>query len=493
GMYLGLWFQPMTPPGAKNASASPESALLSDLMGETEWLPTLAHVSYTGEKSYEIQGSIRISGEVNPKPALTTSERKLGSALGAVAGLGTGPKDATTTLTGVWLEYEVTSPERKSPRVFRRAILDLEGPEGRVMTKGTPPPAFPSVTEDEHAERALALGTTSFLRPTTGDLTDEFLAREQLLAAVHNQRTIAELASSVAESKDVDPEEFASRFRTPPTELAQLANSRSRVGRYARRVFIGELNLTATHTRPLLAHPGTQAETPILFARSIDIVMNTVGVRTSDADEAASAFDVRLEQGVLDTVLESKALEGFSTAAEDQRTLPANTSRLARMQPVSGWSVLSADRDAQNPGADPMGARVALHRQSPRDIAVVPPAAAKSGSVERGKSFWSIDPSTGTTLGIGPRGWGEEATTALQLRAMQLQVMGPARYYGIRLTCLAVAVTARVLVAYGAAAAGAALGWPQAVSIVMATLAQTGASGAWFNLLEAVCNAVAFG
>lgn len=123
----------------------------------------------------------------------------------------------------------------------------------------------------------------------------------------------------------------------------------------------------------------------------LDIVANDVAgsPRTSDT------YTSRLQQGVRDTILEDMLV----TALEQP---VVNTSRSFARDMAAGraWRLLGpADAPGQAPGV-----RAALEAGY---VVVAPPV---SGMEAGTLPYWRIDPTTGTTLGIGPNGAGAAAT-----------------------------------------------------------------------------------
>ncbi len=443
GSHMRIWFHPMTTPKAPTGDETEEELeeqRLAAALAEKEWLPTLQDVTYRGQTSVVRQKSILRSGEVNGSPILDTKAGKINDAAIGLSALGSAPTPETTTLSAVWIQYDFSVPGKKPYRI-KRAVFDLLDPASRVAG----PVTSTELDGDQLNERAVALCSIITLRPSNCDLTEEFLTREELFAATRNQSIFVQLAQRLVDESAEDPMDLVGRLSLLPGELSMLAHSRFRVGRHSSRVFLGQLNLASTHMR-LFAADVTASEDSIeaeerkspefYFGQAIDIVENTVGVRATKEADAASAFAIRLEQGVLDTVLESTTSGGTS---KGNSIVPTNTSRWAKTHPINTWALVTEGaEESHHPAAS---ARVAHHLQAASHVAVAPPPI--DGGLAPA-TFWSVDPISGTTLGIGSRGWGQDApgTAIMEINAVRL--VGPTRYYGLRAICLMLLATARV-------------------------------------------------
>ena len=139
---------------------------------------------------------------------------------------------------------------------------------------------------------------------------------------------------------------------------------------------------------------------------SIDIVENTVGIAR---DGGSVPIDSRLRQGVLDTLLENE----FSAGGDGLNAFVEFESRAADGRTWSSLSPGSGVLDGL-----PMSDASRIREVLGRGHRVV---AADTPFILDGKPFamwWHVDPSDGSTLGRGYRGWGHQAEEDMETRVL---------------------------------------------------------------------------
>jgi hypothetical protein len=176
-------------------------------------------------------------------------------------------------------------------------------------------------------------------------------------------------------------------------DLLAMAVLRERLSRHRDLTYLDRPNVLSSH----LIRVAAEGTASLHFAT--DVVLHRVGVVPGAIVDARL---VRLEQGVLDTLVET----AFSGDGEAHNTFD-HFSR--RAQGSGSWRAFA-------PGSSPGEALAGL---PPEDQARLRSAVRKGGIVvtspatyslgdHRYASWWHIDPSDGTTLGVGYRGWGQD-------------------------------------------------------------------------------------
>jgi hypothetical protein len=273
-------------------------------------------------------------------------------------------------------------------------------------------------------------------------------------------------------------------------------------GRHAERVFLGATNVFANHVEPVqpsserareLAVDGVPPR--VVYGRAIDIVANGVGVLETDSEGAPSDWEVRLEQGVLDTVLENLSLVGLeervtadSSESANHRAQADNAALWMARHESGPWRLLEPGGSVDACASD-THARVAEALAS-GNVAVVPSAALSDAAIPwRPGCWWRIDATTGETLGIGPRGWGQEVVEDLEFRVglgMRFN-QDPLAHLNASLLCFFAGVAARLVVGTAASTVGDALGESELMSVVMAMIAQAGYAGVIYSVVTLRC------
>ncbi len=461
---------------------------------ETEWLPVLTQVDYRGFGEHKHEASILTDGTLNKSPELDAKNRRVKRAADALRGTDRATAAASNShLTAVWIEYEIDGPGVSS-RTIRRHVFDLLGEARR---QGEESPAF-EFDDGMARTRGLALSGRTQILPTTGRLSTEFLVRLDLATKLENQRLVVQLAQAKLDGDDSKVEGLIRAFATPPLELFMLASMRLSVGRFVERVHIGSVNVFASHSQPLEATPqeAKSSGSVLAYGRSIDVVANAVDVLAPrvGAQAPTLAWDVRLEQGVLDTVLENLALMGpdpASTASVvDDRSLAANTAMWMGRSPAHEWRAL-APGDELDAGANDSLAR-AQSALSTDHVAVLPTALLTEPASNEWKPgcWWRVNRATGETLGVGPRGWGQTMVERAAIARTSMAIIDPIKVSNAQKVCFFAAVAARLLVSYAVGAVGGWTGGSDLIKLAMTMISQAGYSGMIYATVNAACQVV---
>lgn len=360
-------------PAPADSDAGGEAVALADTT--RDWLPVLR----AGREHIRQQG-FGADGRLERNPARPAVGRKLSRAADALGGLGRSVPPPATVLTACWIDYAIESPGRR-PEVVRREIFDLVGPERR----GDEGPVAFSLDAAGRRERGLALAGVSDILVTGAAVPPVALAKAYLELWAEQGHQIAAFARLL---RDPDAAEPLGRFFSRPLvplDLVALAAGRTELSRHRDAVYVGSPNILSTHYLPRL---GDGLEAP----RAVDIVANAVGAVAGDA---VAASRIQLEQGVLDTLLEQAMAPGESTADNAAELFSR------RGEATGPWA---ATRQWPEDSPLPAAARARMEAAVAAGRIVVAPESLSEGTPP---AWWEIDPETGATLGIGPRGWGQ--------------------------------------------------------------------------------------
>lgn len=388
GRRIALSHVPLDWPAGADRMDSPQAVqkVRAAILAQHEWAPQLtigAHVV--------IQSSVTREGEVNPKPLLGPTARMGGATAGAISkvndifgGLG-GPPPAPKPkgrFTAEWVEYTIHGAQQPD-RVIRREVFDLLGPAARARGV-TREPKF---SEDQEVDAGLAMLSETDILPLPCQLSMQYAGHVVLSDIVASRNGLADLlrrmeSPSAATSASYNPQ---------PAALYAMAALRCQWSRRRDDLYLDGLNLLTYHVGLGLV-AGNQTRVRMAF----DIVANQLAVRPRAWVDAKA---IRLAQGVLDTNLETQFVE-----AGGQRD---NAAEAFAASSPDKWVVLRSVDDprwAKVQLPDDVRARIRAELQNGR-IALAPqkPIAAAGGE---SSAWWVIDPVTGTTLGIGPRGYG---------------------------------------------------------------------------------------
>jgi hypothetical protein len=419
GKRIALTHYPMDWPDMLDLSKEPDPAgkLREVVAKPREWVPVLS----IGKQTIT-QAGLLDDGTIDETPHLGAS----GEVGGGVAKAGNAvtdlfggpdadaPKAPAGAVTAEWIEYEIRTPGKPAQTV-RREVFDLLGPHQRGQQSISPRPKPPALTDAQRVDRGLAfLGTTEvLLQPCAVPQSwVDYLAVAGLL---RNRKLIMDLtenppADAASLKKAIEAIEPA------PGQVYSLACARFSWSPVGPSVYLDRVNVLAEHTA-LVPNPsasrgtsGADATTPpFVLSDALDIVSNPVAVRSGMAGDR---FKIRMEQGIADTATES-AIVAEAAPAHVSNTSDRFAASLAVRRP---WIVLNRGDDSKLASLkldSDNQARIQEELASGRQVVA-------SGEASDG-AWWSIDPATGQTLGMGPHGWGvaipESASIILQFVA----------------------------------------------------------------------------
>lgn len=379
GMHIELTHYPTPWPEEFPFSASQPNALGDAAVQVRKWLPMLLVGDETVIQSGVADDGTVIADLLSSQPDVAKTGGS-GFMVGFGEALG-GGETAQTSMTAEWLDLEFHRPG--SPvRTIRRPIFDLLGPRNRTSHVS----GFDAITNDLLVKRYQALvGMYSILIQPCG-YTEDYVSHlamstllgvrgdVQRLAVEKDTKVLQGIASSIVARMEVwNP-------------LSRLAHMRSLISKEAADWFIDQPNVLILGN----GLPIVNADKAALI-EFIDVASNSVGVRP---DTALNAFQVRLRQGVVDTVAEQVALTGTLDKGE-------NTATTFPLDAADAWQLinprdLTAAQKLDWP--DDLVARLAEDLDAGY-AAYVPRRAFDNGGGARW-GWWRVDPSTGETVGV---------------------------------------------------------------------------------------------
>ena len=383
------------------------------VLAQTEWLPVLSVGSRNISRySFNDYGDLTDSTmpgymqNVMSGRVLAHKEEEAVAVLGNnIKGLLSGPRGPQQTpdrkpaaepertqVTAEWIDYEIRTPGQPG-RKIRRQISDL------LTTTRRRERDYSSWRMNDQLlmERAAELLTQTEILPLVCQLSPEFVSELTAGNLISDRRPLlgilsqnnSDLASVLMQ---------ASQLKPLPGALYSFALARRAWSR-------GEFYLNSTNVVTIHESIRIDAHGDIARLHGFDIVDNDVG---TIAREARNPVPLRIEQGVLDTnaeailtsdcreisnVLRCPDVENVAelTAGGLQRKITVRPDGAGRLQlvglPKEIQSRVRSDLDAGNE--------------------VILPIGAHSGDASGIVSWWRVKPSTGQTLGVGNRGWGQ--------------------------------------------------------------------------------------
>lgn len=400
-MVPATWRQGLDPLSQED----PAGALKEAVLAQHEWLPVLevgdARVFRYSFDDYGEFGDATLPGWAQSALAGRTLTHGVGEGAGRLGGriagmLGGAGQDTTapTTrpqVTAVWIDYEIQTPGRPA-RSIRRQIFDLLGPAAR--SKAVIP--APAMTEAQRLERGLALMDETEILPLVGDLSPAFVDHLAAQSLLKNREALLEAVDSAGPAVLEGALARLSTVRPLPARLLELAVARaaSKPGRAP--TYLDRPNIFSYHVGLRIDPSGGPRS-----YRAFDIVANDVAVSGATG---AEAFRARLEQGVIDTNLESLLL------SEADRTVENTAEMFARRGSAKWFAV----RDTADAAWQHLHLPADLRARMAADLAAGQVVLAPGDPIALGgravAGWWRVDPATGTTLGLGDRGWGQTAT-----------------------------------------------------------------------------------
>jgi hypothetical protein len=288
-------------------------------------------------------------------------------------------KPSETHLSALWIEYQVDVPGRE-PKIVRRELFDLVGPARR--RNGT----IECLSVDSTAIRERGRSLMGSHRILINSAAPPRVALEKAALefwAEHGPQ-IAALLRFVHNPEDEEAAGRANRQPLIALDLLGLATARHMLSPHRSSIYVASPNILSSHYI-------AELDDSYQVRKAFDIVINDVGVIPNST---VSASRIRLEQGVLDTILEA-AMMGTEARSGNTADLFASRGKISGdWQRVGESTEISALSETAR-------ARIADALDAGR-IVVAP----ERLGPDHEPAWWEIDPHTGTTLGIGYNGWG---------------------------------------------------------------------------------------
>ena len=329
------------------------------------------------------------AGTLVKDPMSWAVDKKMAASTNALAALGRAATEAepATQLTAVWLEYDIRRPGQAN-RLVRRELCDILGVDRRDQE------ALGAWAIDEQRQRGrgFALQTNSVALVSIA--TPQRPALEQAIYRQYtdNRSFHIALVYRAAGWEDERIEASLATAKSYPVDLLAMMTARGLWSRQRDRAYPDEINIWSNH---LMWGQGGASAAGVL---ATDIVANHIGALAATGSQARL---LRMEEGMLDTFIE----QHLSVDSDG----PNAYGRFVGRDPVgSEWRALTLSADTGWPGELPVTetARLAAALEDGARVVISDEVAQFEHS--RFPYWWQIDPSDGTTLGMGYRGWGAE-------------------------------------------------------------------------------------
>ena len=380
-----IWPKDFDPTGP-DAAALIRTALIQQSM----WMPALR----VGEETI-VQNGFDDHGNLVDKPmdaiagagkAAATSANKAASALDAV--LNDKPAVAEGKLTAAWVEFECRVPGEKS-RVIRREYFDLYGPARRAAGKLTEP----AIDETTNLMRGMGLFHTMDLLATGAVLTENFVTHEQLQRSLKNGPSAVAALRGAGRKPARESFSDVARKSPLPAPLYALAGGR-RGAEESSGIAIDEPNLFALHHMVTFTAKGRMPG-----RTAVDIIFNSTAFRPG---AGIDSFNAQVRQGVMETLMESKAMGSHRTDRNAAKLFSASAAQNIE------WIKL---RGAEDPGLARLklsaNARARIAADLRSGFVVVAPVSPVNSRAIPQTGWWRID-SDGNCVGYMANGLGTE-------------------------------------------------------------------------------------
>ena len=434
GQRIILRHLPLNWPSDEDFLAAPDPVpFLKDAVAkQTEWQVVLEVDGEAVEKSF-VTAQGNVSHEPSQKPG-----RKKGKAggIGDLFGGLTGKEeekeakekaaklDEKAVLTAEWLEFEINSPGRPV-QVHRREVFDLIGPAAR---QGKNFRAW-KLAEQQRMDRALKiLGETEVL-PLVCELSPEFIEERTASYVLLNRDVYLNLVENYG---GWEPQELfleMTKIKPLSAKLYGFALKRFKLSPFRDEISLSTPNLLARHSTLTENEQGE-----LITTESLDIIVNDVSPARKTSNHP---FSVRVEQGILDTLVEAHEMAAGETVENT-----ALLFRQSRSQGIKWLFVQGLDDPNWKRVRVSAGARVSLENDLSRGFDVLVPEKEISMDGKPRFAWWRLNPETGNFLGLGEKGSGQAMTEYAEKVDIVLQLKGMLEYYGQLGRCLGAAITA---------------------------------------------------
>lgn len=371
------------------------------------WLPI---ISTNGKRITDY--GFTISGKLYKNPAKPTQHRKVEKATAAIGNLNASAESAEpgSVLTGAWIEYEIERPG-EAAQLIPRKLFNIMTPASHRGTQLT----RPDVTEKDVLTRGLALMMRSQVLVVNGEPPLEAFDQGMLKLWAETGNLIAGIVRIAHDPTAEEPRQRLAGGSVYPMDLLALATFREVLTRHAGATYLEQANIFSNHYMYLEDGAGP--------FHAMDIVFNENAVFPING-----YFLIQMNQGVLDTILESALLPGSESRH--------NTSVLYERRDETGpWLVVHQSnlQELKLPHSTLADIDAALAA----GFVVLAPSQLPAGT--RG-AWWRIDRQNGSTLGIGRWGWGADLTETVGVHTVLAEAEAVVAKYSGQAVCAGVAV-----------------------------------------------------
>lgn len=368
-------------------------AFKKTLLKQENWFPviTVADQQYF-DQEYTANC---ILNKAKPPQTGTTIDNKMGDVLGAFDTSENNPSTPpanNTFITSMWLEYEIHTPNQPK-QTIRRQLFDLIGAAQRSTGK-----AVKALDEAQQLEWRLALlGSTDILAFGHG-ISDDYLLALSSRHLLNNRAPILQILENIDDSNHL--KQAAQQFKYLPLRLYALAHLRS----YAHQAtLLDQINIINLH-RQLKS-----GQTNLKLLEAFDIT-NNAGLSNSQK------LNDQVTQGVIDTNAEALLSQNCPANPSESCSKVINTAELwelAKAQNIT-WQVIRTPNELQQLSASNNVAQQITTALKQGYIVVAPIKPVLVGDVAV-TNWWTINPQTGQTLGVGELGWGNAMAEYISL------------------------------------------------------------------------------
>jgi hypothetical protein len=362
------------------------NALGNAAVNVREWIPFLR----VGDELV-VQSAFTEGGNLKANPLSAASDISEVGGGGFMVGFGEalgGGETASSSITAEWIDYEIRIPGEASQQL-RRPIFDLLGPANRAAKAS----GFDASTNDRLVVRYEALLSSTDILLLPCEFTRLFVTHLQSEGIVNNQAAIKELSLERDHEKAKDLASTILRRIDMWGPLPELAFLRSTLGKEPKDWFINQPNILNYR----IGRPVVNGDR-VAFRQMIDIASNVTGVRQG---ASRGMFEVRLHQGVVDTVAEMLALGSTLRMTENTASIFAMSETGPDYGMVIGPRDAEALQDLNWP--DDVAARLADNIGAGFVAVAIKAPVLLNGSRRIG--WWRVDPASGATVGVMDTGF----------------------------------------------------------------------------------------
>lgn len=390
----------------------PESSLREKILEQKNWLPLLQidedEITSLG---FDIYGDPQ--KELKKKKKRTRSPAGIaGGFQRALSGGGSeSDEEKNSFLTAEWIEYEIYAPNQPSKNI-RRQLFDLIGSAARLDDEISEP----GIDETSEIQRNLVLLGATEILPLCCHLSDQFIQNFANTQFLVNRESLLSLFQVDIQQETQELIEKVSSFKPFPTPMYLLALYRPHPENY-----IDFPNIFTIHSYFVDGQAGS-----IDAINALDIVENKVAVF---ADKGENAFQIRLRQGIYDSMAESFFLAPYGV---DYLTLFFEE---MKKQGV-GWKALEASEDSFFENSKiPSDLLAQMQRDLSQGNVVLAPEREILVNGRPVYQWWRINPERGDTLLIGEFGWGQAYIETIEKIELLLDIKGMFELIGDILKC----------------------------------------------------------